>query len=81
MNDIFVSITVRIWDGGTATSLCVIFTEILISDLAFSADGSHLQTNIGRLDFESAPDISFYESARAPNIRLHGDCIFARVKS
>jgi WD40 repeat protein len=70
--------TVRIWNGVTALSLHVIYTKNLVSNLAFSVDGSHLQTNIGRLNFGSTQDIPSHSSVLTPELRLHGDWLIRK---
>jgi WD40 repeat protein len=55
--------TVRLWDPATGALQQTLITEGVVTELEFSQDGSHLNTNLGFLNIES---ISEYHISSAP---------------
>ncbi|OQD78613.1 hypothetical protein PENDEC_c001G00665 [Penicillium decumbens] len=63
--------TVRLWNPATGALRETLVTERIVTELGFSQDGSHLNTNLGSLHIQSISDYPISSSPKAnPDISL-----------
>jgi WD40 repeat protein len=64
--------TKLMWDLNTGALLQTLDTEAFVSDMAISANGSFLRTNVGSLDLQIAPSSPSGRYAWSPHLQVQG---------
>ncbi|KAM0703971.1 hypothetical protein Q7P35_008977 [Cladosporium inversicolor] len=63
---------VIVWDPNTGAKLQTLGTGVFVSDMAFSANGSFLRTNVGRFDLQTEPSSPSGGDAWSPHLQVRG---------